>query len=121
MGHRPTKIKEIMLYNFILNILKADTPLNYSYGFQDPVTDWMIGIVKLHDAIMFYLIIILTVVLWFFVSSLINRDYLFYLHHGNLIELIWTITPAMIFGTIGVPSIKLFFICNFRCLNYCTL
>lgn len=97
-----------MFFN-LFNILNADTPINFSYGFQDPGTDWMIGIVQLHDSIMFYLIIILTVVLWFFASSLLNRDYLFYLHHGNLIELIWTITPAMILWTIGVPSIKLLY------------
>ena len=62
------------------------------------------GIINLHDNIIFYLIIILTVVLWFLISALTNPDHLKNLHHGNTIELIWTITPALILWLIGLPS-----------------
>ncbi len=92
-----------------LFITYADSPINFSYGFQDPATQWMLGIVDLHDNIVFYLIIILTVVLWFLISALYNPDHLANLHHGNLIEVIWTITPAMILWVIGLPSLKLLY------------
>lgn len=95
---------------FKLSIIFADSPIDYSYGFQDPGSDWMLGIIHLHDTIIFYLLVIFVVVIWFLASALLNKDYLFYLHHGNLIELIWTITPAMILWIIGVPSIKLLYI-----------
>ena len=35
---------------------------------------------------------------------MIQKDHLKYLHHGNLMELIWTITPALILWAIGIPS-----------------
>ncbi len=90
-----THFLKIML-NFNNWLLNADSPINYSLGFQDPGSDWMLGIIHLHDTIIFYLIVISVVVVWFLVSAILNKDYLFYLHHGNLIELIWTICPALI-------------------------
>ena len=84
--------------------------MNYSYGFQDPATPWMLGIIQLHDTVMFYLIIILTIVVWFFISSLLNKDYLFELRHNDEIELAWTITPALILWAIGLPSLIFLYI-----------
>jgi len=95
------------MYNFTIY---SDYPINYSFSFQDPASDWLLGIINLHDNIIFYLIIILTVVLWFLVSAILNPDHLFNLHHGNLIELIWTITPALILWKIGLPSLKLLYL-----------
>ena len=95
----------------IINLLRtyADSPIDFSYGFQDPATQWMLGIVNLHDKIVFYLIKILTIVIWLLISALKNSDHLANLHHGNLIEVIWTITPAMILWVIGLPSLKLLY------------
>ena len=90
-------------------MLYSDTPTNFSYTFQDPASQWMLGIIDLHDNILFFLIILLVVVLWFLVSAFQNLDHLANLHHGNLIEVIWTITPAMILWVIGLPSLKLLY------------
>jgi cytochrome c oxidase subunit 2 len=90
-------------------ILHADSPINYSYSFQDPASQWMLGIIRLHDFIIFYLIILLVIVLWMSVSLMFNKDYLANLAHGNLIELIWTITPSVILWLIGIPSLKLLY------------
>lgn len=90
-------------------LLFSDSPINFSYGFQDPASKWMLGIIDLHDNIVFYLIIILSVVLWFFISSMYNKDHLSNLAHGNFIEIIWTITPALILWVIGLPSLKLLY------------
>jgi hypothetical protein len=38
--------------------LYADSPINYSFTFQDPASQWMLGIIRLHDFIFFYLIIL---------------------------------------------------------------
>lgn len=69
----------------------------------------MLGIIDLHDSIVFYLIIILTVVLWLLISALNSVDHLSNLYHGNLIEVIWTVTPAIILWVIGLPSLKLLY------------
>ena len=82
----------------------ADYAVNWTFGFQDPASEWMYGIIELHDKIIFYLILILITVFWFFISGLTQKDHLKYLHHGSLIELIWTITPAIILWAIGIPS-----------------
>ena len=85
-------------------MIYADFAERWSLGFQDPASEWMYGIIELHDSIIFYLIIVLIVVLWFFISGFLGKDHLKFLHHGNLIEVIWTITPALILWAIGIPS-----------------
>jgi len=76
----------------------------------------MEGLVELHDNIMYYLVIILFAVAWVMLS--IVRNYIEtkspfshkYLNHGTLIELIWTITPAVILILIAFPSFKLLYL-----------
>ena len=76
----------------------------------------MEALVELHDNIMFYLVIILFGVAWIMVS--IIRNYVYtkspiskkYLNHGTLIELIWTITPALILILIAFSSFKLLYL-----------
>lgn len=76
----------------------------------------MEGLVELHDNIMYYLVIILFAVGWVLLS--IVRNYVAtkspishkYLNHGTLIELIWTITPAVILMLIAFPSFKLLYL-----------
>lgn len=76
----------------------------------------MEAIVELHNNIMYYLFIILFGVGWVLVS--IVRNYVSkknlisnkYLNHGTLIELIWTITPAIILILIAFPSFKLLYL-----------
>lgn len=88
----------------------SDYPQKGQLGFQDPGSDWMYAIIDLHDRIVFYQIIIQFVVIWVLISALLNKDHLAYLHHGNLIELIWTLTPAGILWAIGLPSQRLLYI-----------
>jgi len=65
---------------------------------------------------MYYLVIILFGVGWILLS--IMRNYIStnspishkYLNHGTLIELIWTITPAVILILIAFPSFKLLYL-----------
>jgi heme/copper-type cytochrome/quinol oxidase subunit 2 len=43
------------------------------------------------------------------ISAFLNPDHLKYLSHGNLIEVIWTTSPAIILWLIGIPSLKLLY------------
>jgi cytochrome c oxidase subunit II len=98
---------------FIINL---DAPSAWGIYFQDSATPQMEGLVELHDNIMYYLVIILFSVGWIMFS--IVRNYVDtrspishkYLNHGTLIELIWTITPAIILILIAFPSFKLLYL-----------
>jgi len=78
----------------------------------------MKGLVELHDNILFYLVIILFNVNWIILSIIKNYSNnkasisYKYLNHKILIELIWTITPALILILIAVPSFKLLYLMN---------
>ena len=87
---------------------RCDYPILGQMGLQDPGTKTLEGVIDLNDRIGFYLIILQVLVLWFFISSLLNTRYVHFAH-GNVIELIWTLTPAAIQWGIGLPSLKLLY------------
>jgi cytochrome c oxidase subunit 2 len=101
-----------ILTNYIFN----DAPQPWQIGFQDGATPIMEGIVEFHDQILFYLIIIIVFVSWILFSIMLtfssNKNKLSakYENHGTLIELIWTITPALILVAIAFPSFKLLYL-----------
>ena len=101
----------------LINVLEScDAPRAWGVYFQDSASPQMEALVELHDNIMFYLAIILFSVGWIILSVI--RNYLSskspisnkYLNHGTLIELIWTITPAIILILIAFPSFKLLYL-----------
>ena len=102
----------------LINLLRInfDVPTPWGIYFQDSATPQMEGLVELHDNIMYYLVMILFAVAWILLS--IIRNYVEtkspishkYLNHGTLIELIWTITPAVILILIAFPSFKLLYL-----------
>jgi len=101
---------------FTLFSLTCDAPRPWGVYFQDSASPQMEALVELHDNIMFYLVIILFGVAWILIS--IIRSYVSskslisdtYLNYGTLIELIWTITPALILILIAFPSFKLLYL-----------
>ena len=107
-------IKMTNLFN--LFTMTCDAPRPWGVYFQDSASPQMEALVELHDNIMFYLVIILFGVAWILIS--IIRNYVYskspisnkYLNHGTLIELIWTITPALILILIAFPSFKLLYL-----------
>jgi len=100
----------------LFNTIYSDAPQPWQLGFQDSAAPGYTGIVELHDTIFFYLIVICLGVFWVLGSTI----YYFntkkspivhkYLNHGTLIELIWTITPALILIAIAFPSFRLLYL-----------
>jgi heme/copper-type cytochrome/quinol oxidase subunit 2 len=92
----------------------CDAPKAWGMYFQDTGSPQMEALTELHDNIMFYLAIILFGVGWIMVS--IIRNYVKnkisnkYINHGTLIELVWTIAPALILILIAFPSFKLLYL-----------
>ena len=102
----------LSLFNNIYN----DMAQAWQMGFQDSAAPGFTGIVELHNTIFFYLIVICVGVfcvlgstMYYFNtknSPIVHK----YLNHGTLIELIWTITPALILIAIAFPSFRLLYL-----------
>lgn len=105
-----------------------DWAQTYQLNFQDPATPIMEGIVDLHHNLMTSLIIVFFMVLYLFsfllyhfwflwthateLSMDLYKRYYFLLtslHHGTVLELVWTLTPALILLLIAVPSFSLLY------------
>jgi heme/copper-type cytochrome/quinol oxidase subunit 2 len=101
---------------YLFSFYSCDTARPWGFYFQDTASPQMEALIELHNNIMFYLFIILFGVGWIIVSIIKNFVYYNstisnkYLNHGTLIELIWTITPALILILIAFPSFKLLYL-----------
>jgi cytochrome c oxidase subunit 2 len=102
-----------------------------SIDFQDPATDIMEGIIDFHHDVQFYLIIIVTFVVWMLFSIVYEFGFSYYfglnnnveevLHarktslitktvtHGTVLEIVWTIIPAFVLIAIAIPSFALLY------------
>lgn len=93
-----------------------DSPEPWAIGFQDGVSPGYTGIIELHDNIFFYLVVIAILVFWMLGSTIYYFNYdktkisHKYLVHGTLIEIFWTIAPAIILLAIAIPSFRLLYI-----------
>nr|YP_010164461.1 Cox2 [Polyopes lancifolius]QRM91056.1 Cox2 [Polyopes lancifolius] len=92
----------------------SDVAEDWQLGFQDPATPIMEGIINLHHDLMFFICVISIFVswmlgrtLWHFEST--QNPIPSSLSHGTLIEIIWTVTPALILLVIAVPSFSLLY------------
>lgn len=93
-----------------------DIAENYQFSFQDAASPVMEEIINFHHYVMIYISYILVLVFWMLGSVIhhyakskrvISHKFLI---HGTVIELIWTITPALILVAIAFPSFKLIYL-----------
>jgi hypothetical protein len=102
----------ISIFNIILN----DVAEPWQLGFQDSAAPGFTGLVTLHNTIGFYLIVISFSVFWVLFSLIYYYSYNKnpiahkYLTHGTVLELVWTITPALILIAIAFPSFRLLYL-----------
>jgi len=90
-----------------------DVGQNWSLNLQEEATPSAAGIIDFHNQIMYYLIIIFSIVCYLIIMRIISNrgsiSYLRYFNHSTIIELIWTIIPAIILIIIAIPSFKLLY------------
>lgn len=86
----------------------------YQYGFQDPATPVMEGIMQFHHDLMFFLICIVISVMWLlarcvqkFATTQETTRTSFV--HGTTLEILWTVIPAFLLMGIGIPSFALLY------------
>ena len=94
---------------FNLNLIYWDISEINQFSFQDAASFSGNNLIFFHDEIMFYVIIILVLVGWLLLCVLKNKYYHKFLLENNIIEVIWTLIPAIILILIAVPSLFLLY------------
>lgn len=101
----------------LIFIIFADAPSAWQFGFQDPATSIMEGIVDIHHDIMFFIIWILVVVSWVLFEINFSKNKNTELNimlpskvqHNTTLEIVWTIIPCIILLLISIPSFSLLY------------
>jgi cytochrome c oxidase subunit 2 len=99
---------------FKLNIAHCDAPEAWQLGIQDPATPSLEGMMSLHNYITFFLIVIVIFVFWMLFLVVYNFNETANpvsnkFTHSSLLEIVWTIIPAIILVLIAVPSFVLLY------------
>lgn len=104
------------MFSFLLNNFRlfCDAPEAYQFGPQDPATAVAEGMLSFHNYLMFFVIVIGTVVMWMLYYSIKNFDREINkiptkFTHSSLLEIVWTIIPAVILVLIAIPSFSLLY------------
>lgn len=103
-------------FNFFFNSFCSNSDIStpWQLTFQDPATPIMEGIINFHHDLMFFLIVVVVFTLWivarsvYFFNKNIHAKPLKFVH-GTTIEILWTITPALILLFIALPSFALLY------------
>lgn len=97
-----------------------DAPNFWQLGFQDPATPIMEGIVDFNNHLMVFIVPITIFVFWLLYRCLsfysyqgnVHRSLAYYdeyFTHNTVLEVVWTIVPALILMLIAVPSFALLY------------
>ena len=97
-----------------INLTNCDIPEYFQLSFQDPASPIMKGIIDFHNHLMCFIVFIVFFVTYLMFQCLVtyNED----IHpkadvftHSTLLEIIWTIVPALILIIVAIPSFALLF------------
>ena len=124
--------KERRIINKMRTRLYSDASEAWAVGFQDAGTSTMNGIIELYNNVMYYAIVIVMAVLWILISAVVERRSILYkgyigimgkrekevksggikinADNSSIVEIIWTVTPALVLIGIAVPSFKLLYL-----------
>ena len=80
------------------------------FGFQNSASPLLEQLIFFHDHAIIVLILITVLVGYFIVSLTLNRFVNRYLLDGQIIEIIWTVFPALILVAIALPSLRLLYL-----------
>ena len=96
--------KVLVYYHYLQMITWAQL------GFQDRASPLIEQLIFFHDHTLLVLILITTLVGYFMVSLTLNSLTNRFLLDGQLIEIIWTVIPALILVVIALPSLRLLYL-----------
>jgi heme/copper-type cytochrome/quinol oxidase subunit 2 len=90
----------------------CDAPEPWQIGLQDPATPVMEGMISFHNYLMFFLVTVVVFVLWMLYSAFTSRSNPFLpsrFSHSSVLEITWTVIPALILVLIALPSFTLLY------------
>nr|AJP00049.1 cytochrome c oxidase subunit II [Orseolia oryzae] len=82
----------------------------FNLNFQNSNSPLMEQLIFFHDHSMLILILIINLVGYIMISMLFNNFNNYFLLSGQMIEIIWTVIPAIILLFIAFPSLKLLYL-----------
>jgi len=98
----------------MFNLLILESATNWQFGFQVAATPVMEGIVNFHHDLFFFLVVICIFVIYMLVKCVMlfnsetNKQPIV-VTHAPVLEIIWTIIPALILIAIAIPSFSLLY------------
>lgn len=103
----------MILFNIIISF---DFSKNWQCLFQDPATSIMENIIDLHHDVAFFMVMVITFVLWMLANiyyhfNSANKKAIRSLDftHNTIIEVVWTLIPTFILLLIALPSYVLIY------------
>jgi cytochrome c oxidase subunit 2 len=95
-------------------ITHCDAAESWQLGIQDPATPIIEGMLFFHNYLLFFLIIIGVFVCWMLFQVVVNfneetNPISQKFTHSSLLEIIWTVLPAVILVFIAIPSFALLY------------
>ncbi len=95
-------------------LVYADVSRGYDVYFQHPATPVIRGIITFHDDLMYVRVYVTVFVAWIMGTIVYHFDHKKNavangVVHGAVIEVIWTIVPALILVGIAIPSFALLY------------
>jgi cytochrome c oxidase subunit 2 len=104
----------LSFFAFASTLSLCDASQPWQFGFQDPATPIMEGIINFHNHIMFFLTVIGLMVMWLLARCIMLYDEdanaeIDNFTHSTTLEIVWTVVPAIVLMVIAVPSFALLY------------
>lgn len=104
----------ILNYFFTPEMCLCDAAEHWQMGIQDPATPVMEGMIYFHNYLNFYIIAIGVAVFWLIDHVVDNFDHTKNpvaqkFTHASVLEIVWTLLPAIILVFIAIPSFALLY------------
>ena len=93
----------------------CDAAERWQFGIQDPATPNLEGMIFFHEYLNFFLFSIVIFVCWFLTvlflnyNEKVNKNSYKFFTHSNILEIVWTIIPALLLLLIAIPSFALLY------------
>jgi cytochrome c oxidase subunit 2 len=104
----------------LFKLAYIDAAIPWQIGFQDPATPTITGIIHFHNHLIYFLVVIGTLVFWLLYRAVVlfrtndqnQNSPASKFTHSTVLEVVWTITPGILLLLIAGPSFTLLYAIN---------
>lgn len=89
--------------------------LNPRFGFLDQATQLSFIIHMVHDHILYFEFVILSLIIWTSVSAILSRSSFILkdFYFGSILEIVWTVLPGLVLIILAIPSFRVLYLFDF--------